>query len=239
MKETSTLKRFISSLPLMTIMVICIAIINLGVYYSFFNFNIFEYIELDELIPVLLKDILVLIAFLPLFSVLLYRFSPVYIRRQITANNRFSMCSFALALITLLSFAVSAWIDYHKDKITWTGFLVLCILPLTAVLLRYLPQWLYGLFSKSRVALHLMLYCQIAVVLAGVSTFDGLRNHLIVEDARHRENVTLTLNDNSQIRCDTNHYYIGKTKAGVFYFNPKKNTVEIYPASTIKLITVQ
>jgi len=234
--RTNSLKKTISLFPLISVIIIGIAIINLGVYYAFFDFNIFEYVELDELIPLVLKDILIFVSFIPMFIVLLNRFSPIHIRRQINEKGRFSMRSFSLSFAMLVSLCVSTWIDYYRHKITLTGFLVISILLLTALLLRYLPQWLYKSYQKSREPLRLMLYTQLSIVVVGISIFDGLRNHLIVEDQRVRQNVTVILTDNQKIYSDKDHYYIGKTKAGIFFFNSNKHVVEIYPMATIKFI---
>ncbi|CAN5400171.1 hypothetical protein BH09BAC6_BH09BAC6_10860 [soil metagenome] len=205
------------------------------VYYGFFYFNVFDYIELSEIATHIIQyEIIIIFPFS--VGILLFRyfyFERVRMKR-LDENQRIPKGLIILAVISYMGLFTGFFIT---DIISLPLFLVFSLALLFAVT----ANWF--IFSKLNFTFDKLfgrginIFNRMFLLVLSVNIILGLSFSLVKVDSvkfKHLSKGTYIVREKDTIKSTSVYYYIGKTNKFVFFYDAKEKVVDAYPESTIK-----
>lgn len=257
MEQKDFISRFTSFLPIVTLMALMYGVIKQFIYYYYFNLDIFPYLEISELLPQTIFDLLLSIAYFGItlsFITTTWRsfrgldvLSSIFLsakeiedailldNTKKSAIHLFNTDVKILIVITLVSFGISCFELY---LIVQTNPLDTNFMPLKTTFYLFLSLSIttgffifLTLIKKVKDEMvHLVASMMVFLILSGV--LEGHLKYKRVCDLHVHDGYSITIND-VPITSNREFYYIGKTKSTVFFYNTKNNLVTSYPTSSI------
>jgi len=216
-------------LPLLSIVILLSSILKNYIYFSNFNININEYIDLSEFPLLFINDVLFYLLFIISFLIYLpFIYLRTYFRNKFGSKyfnfnhtNKFIKISVpSIIILTIITCFGNSPLDIKLAQI-------MVYLPLVlAFLLLYLDKDLE--FSKK--------YCLIvSIILMFVfSIFNAFSDIYKVENTKVKQKVTFNV-DNKNIKTDKlKNIYLGKSRNFLFIYNKQTKETEVYKFEDIE-----
>jgi hypothetical protein len=230
-----TTTKFIAGL---TIVGFAYGIIYSVVYYGFFSFNVFEYIDLNEIITHAIKNCIFL--FFPYiigWSIgvsrkINYERPAVPVkRRSFLRRNIFLFINISL----FIGIAISWYLQIFK-----TPMALFLVLSFFSSWLPKIAKFLNAKFSekydiKIDIYAHTLLE-SIVVVIYGATMYGLLEANNVLNYNSTKNTYIIVKSDT--IKSNSNYYYIGKTNNYLFFYNSKKQSTDVYPEKDINKISL-
>jgi hypothetical protein len=213
------------------------------VYYSFFFFNVFDYIELAEIAIHVIKDG----AYLLFPYLLFYYIGFVYSSNKDTAKTtgipitikyykffRFLVWTIAIMLFGSLIYA------YIIDRIS-LPILLLNVMFFLYVYIVDIPKDLSKkILSKGGLQINGVEYffMQCVVIIIYLGTMHGLIMADSVKNLHSTSGTYIIVNNKDTIKSNKTYYYIGRTNNYVFFYNAKNRFVDIFPEKDINKVSL-
>ncbi|TSD67429.1 hypothetical protein FFF34_008570 [Inquilinus sp. KBS0705] len=239
-----------SLIPLLTIILLIFGATKQFSYYTYFNLNIFSYLELTELLPQTLFSFfqllfywLVSILITAFFNQIFYAETVKYpiilpperperigeLKAQISKVFwKIIIVVLALTLLTMGSYYYSD-ILYKISKplgfINKAYFHILVIVLITIVSM-------ISLYQLNLRVKFFMVSIPISLALITSGFFEGNFEYNQVHSLHTHSNYYIKIGSNI-IKSSNSYYYIGKTRSSVFYYNEKTDLVTVYPSNLI------
>lgn len=229
---------------LITSLTLCsfvLGITNLTVYYYFFSFNIFDYIELSEIAIHVIKDgIMILLPILILVISAIFFNGKTVIPSNVRGNKTPKRIIRYLIIIGILILAIFITYEYITSKISLPFFLYFIFSFFTPYI------WEFPFKIRRKLELNfgikintfaLILLFAIVLCLTG-----GIFNSLIRVDfvkEKHGYTGTYILVGRDTIMSTKNYYYVGRTNNYVFFYNEKTKATDVYPEKDVDKISIR
>jgi hypothetical protein len=248
-------------LPLLGVLSLIFGIIKLLVYYSFFNFNVFEFIELDEIVTHIIKDAVVI-----LVPILLYTFIYImYVPKLEPAVNlktikapRMSRAdklnlAFAILLVAAILFLLIGL--FSNDRISlatllmYLGGFVYLLLMISVYKFYERFNRLFNVKTDKTIITYSSVILFTLFCASSLFSVNLVKNHAgsviseVFSGSKDIKDQTLLNNyiilnaeagKKDTVKSTTNYYYIGKTNKFVFFYSPLNNNVDVYAEKDIK-----
>jgi len=245
------LGKIVSYFPFFAVIALGYGIINQYVYYYFFNINILEYTELNELLLDTLNHLIVIIIpFIVLFSIALYiiiksvdreyeklsvedkakRIGESSIKKKPSKTYWVLGSMSVMFIICLFSLYIIDKRFSLLDNSYNISIMLSCLL--FTLCTDYFPELYKRIFGrKIETSLYLILLS--CLLLVGISITKGLYN--ASETKKNINNKIYVINDKDTIKSSKHYYFIGKTKGYFFFYNDTANTTDAYGIKDIKI----
>lgn len=240
------IKQLTSALPLITFIVLMLGIVKQFTYYYFFNFNVFPFTEIIELLPQTIFDLIFF--FLYLLLAILFELPIVRLLNR-TNNSAKKMEPDKTSKSWLKISPENLWLIFCFVVIYSQIYMligknsVILVLPWLEPILNFsiffstllfintIIQTIYTYFDLE-FDRRLPFIVAISVLMPLNGLFNGYANYKRVVSFHTHTGYSITV-DKKQIVSNKQVYYIGKTKSDVFFFDEKTKLVTVYPTSSI------
>ena len=233
-------------------LVILIGSFKVYVYYSLFDIDVFQYIELTELFTLTYKDLVLFILMTAFLNLIIFIIQP---------KNEIEYISDSINNTLDESNIIKRLIVYGRDAGNYIIFLIVMVLYLPVFIFysdrpfeEYIKHFLIGtsiyltiffVFEIRRKYYIIykeypkIIYTKIALVIMIISISSILGSYSefqSVKFSKKNYGTQVMLFDNI-IVSDSNYYYIGKSKNYIFFHNDCDSTNQIFPMSEVKMIS--
>ena len=239
------LEQLIKYIPLGTIALTLISGIKLAIYYGQFNIQIFDFVELNEIITLFFDDIIyyltissmVLVIYLILSTFTNFRISSKpnkdnfdYESKGDNTLNKYMNFTGIMAIVILIVLSTLVYLSTYSLylKITLIEFNIFSFLTLGLVVAAH-KGWIKGIKSAF-------------ILYFGIITIGLLASEAFLESEEIKSNNT---NQSFNIRTPEKVYnndkfsYIGKTNNYFFLYDKTKHTSLILPISKLELFNLK
>lgn len=265
--DKEAIKYITSMLPLLTLIVLIFGIAKQFVYFYYFNFNVFPFLEISELLPQTTFDFITSFFYVA-FTIFITGYFNVYLRKD---RNEIKNIEIVDEDIEKLPKAERVKeLDKKLHKLRRTIYLILFIVLLGVydsinyilnnnvkqnflgeVQIRYHNFAIYYGFAftiifivdkcnryfKLDKTILNSLILPVFLTLMLNGFLNGYFNYNYVYKFHTHTNYSITINS-KKIISNNEYYMIGKSKSSVFFFDTKSNLVTVYPVSNISEMTI-
>ena len=194
------------------------------IYYSFFNINISEYIDFDEILTSFLDDLFLFIFIIFTTSIIfIYLVSKApksknVIAKKITEGKRGLIIDIILIIFFIVTYILvkSIFLIYF------------CIFISINIIDDILTRKYLNLHIRFTI-IAFMFYISILILYSAIEYI------FVFKTNQNKYTITYKIND--ECISDSTNIYVGKTKKYIFFVNYNKNIVEIIPNSNVLKIS--
>ncbi len=238
MKEEFDFKKLIELLPLIPAWALIYSSINEYVYYISFGLNIFKYIDIGELLIISIPSFALTVLSILILSYIsnlipLDDDKITYDDVKTKKDLKTSKIIFTVSIVAQIIIFIADYFIRFNDFFNLLKIVVYCF---TIVAFFWNMNFLYAYIKKGKqkkffIAIGLQIYASILIsMFLGSLKYDYLKlNHI----------GSSIIFNNTTIKSSEHYYYIGHTKAYMFFQNDSLNTVDVYPASLISRMTLK
>ncbi|WP_299291025.1 hypothetical protein [uncultured Mucilaginibacter sp.] len=218
-----------------------LGITNLTVYYYFFSFNVFDYIELSEIAIRVIKDgIMILLPIVVLVISTLFFNGKTIISSPARSNRNVNKLVRYLIITGFLLLASFIFYEYITSKISLPFFLYFIFSFFTTYV------WELPFVIKKKLEFNfgikinmfsLILLSAVILCLTG-----GILNSLIKVDSvkdKHAYTGTYILIGKDTIISTKRYYYFGRTNNYIFFYNEITKATDVYPGKDINKVSIK
>lgn len=244
--KTETLAQLVTSITFLSFI---FGVTNLTVHYFYFSFNVFEYIELSEIITHSIRDAVYIFTLLLLIVYSAF-FYTVYFSSQkklwlsnfiskISNSNKFKAISRYSEFFIVILLIIWCTLEYFFKSFSMynsigTGVIVslllMTMLMRSSVFLK--SSYNYEISKKITV----LGFASIFTIMGSwISSVYNLQQTLL---ERNQGGSYIIINRDT-IKSNMNHYYIGRTKGYVFFYNNNTKTTDVYPDKDISKLQIR
>lgn len=250
--DNDVISKITSFLPLLTVMVLIFGVINLIIYYGFFGVNILSYLEISEILPLILKDFLFTIAGLVIGTFAGY-LSPD--KKQIEQRNNsiakakettgslkrlyYYAKAYPIIFVFIIGLFINA-ITYFFIKHNKESLISLSILQCVFIAAFIIPELIEVKLYRNRsiqinqTVKNLIL---VLIVLVGWGIYKGVEKYFAVK-YRHKFTGTTIIINGVKIISNDKYYFIGRTKSTIFFYNSVNNYTDIMPTTNLTKVSI-
>ena len=248
LSEKDFTTKIIAWLPLTSLLILTYGTVKILIYYSLFNVNIFDYIEISEILPLILKDFIYAFLGISIGLLLGYLNPNPFAQKQKNKNLTISETkksffiriwyyfkSMPILFFFLLSFLSLIFIFLIVKKIDFVVFWNAVFVSIMPIIIYIVPlEIFYRLRNNRQVVLKMesVYFTYAFILLLSFSIHQAVTNYLLVRYRHTTLNSYITFNSNNII-SNLDYYYIGRTKSSIFFYNQKIQKVDIYSSSNI------
>ncbi len=217
-----------------------LGIINLTVYYYFFHFNVFSYIELSEIAIQVIKDgILILLPIIILLISIIFKGKTINASTSNAIKQKNYNVIRYLIILGIILIGIFIFYEYFINKIS-LPFLLYFIFSFFAPYIWDLPFKIKRhLEQNSGIKINAFSFVLLSAVILCIT--GGVFNALIKVDSvkyKHINSGTYILMGKDTIKSNDNYYYFGRTKNYVFFYNEKTQYTDIYQEKDINKLSI-
>ena len=236
----ASLRRFIETLPLITLAVVILGYYNIHSLYGRFHINIYHYLDTSEIIlsfASLAYDLTIL-----LVTVIVYLFfssfraePDVEITDKILAERKLRRKLAPFLMAITLGMGTYGIVDDASPLIfidgTTIAFMSIVLIPIFILDGAYLYE--HPILSDIRI--YILIPTAFVLFIFYIHVLNGAY-HKVLSSGRGKYFVQLTLKDNSQITTNYSFVFVGETRNYFFFYNIKSYTSIIIPTTEVKEI---
>ena len=248
--EDDSTSKLIALIPLITLIVISSGVFNLFIYYRQFGINILAFLDIAELLPLSLSDIIdILFGFciLLVITIITQRVKNktfaanenILLQEKLSVNknpvfykNRILVvfCAFVMMVDVILTFSYSASL---RTTMNWSLELAVYIysIYLSLILLQWIKKAIVTVSGKFE---FLFMFSLILVMNSG---YAGYKKFINVKYGHAYKGTYIVFNSN-KITSNASCYYIGKTKFNILFYNEISKSVDLYPVSSVTKLSL-
>jgi len=244
-------KKFLSSIPHMTLVVIILGLIKQIIYYNNFNFSIISYIGISELGLLVSNDLLVIVPSLLIMGLIYTDTKPkeeIKIADGIKHTPEISSEKPKKKIL-------HQKINFTENWIIVIVFVVMLVFMVAAIAQNHYYDSLY-LYAEAGFFFFLLLLIlfkqqlqqyiktsqvvtmAIVVALTCINFILRISKELEIVEKGKYTGTTIITNDSTYISSDSS-YYIGKVEKFVFIYNKKDSSTFVVPIESIKKMRVK
>lgn len=239
MEKEPEIKKLTGYISLIYVWALLYACIGLFTYYAKFSVNIFQYLDLTELIHISLSKFAITTGLMLILLFLSIVFDKNKFSKQDSLdagpNDNFKV--FAYPLYTFIIIAlISGYINYlipnnlAIEQISHYSFLLSCFFLPIYLSLYYIYTWKNKKEVLTVLLILLVPYsCMISAFLARYES----------ENIKQYALINTVYIGNKQINSINNYYYIGHTRNYVFYYNDILKVTDIFPSTMVSKMTLK
>lgn len=212
-------------------------------YYAFFFFNVFDYMELNEIAIHAIRDGMIIL--LPYF--LFYYIGFIHSKSsnsiannetndRVRTTSKFFLYFLRIGLAVLYAFYIY---EYVRGKTTLPMLLFFIFSSFYAYIIeipvlirnKLLPSLGYKINAVENLFLITIVLTMYGSITLGLTRADSVK-------FSHSTTGTYILMNKDTIKSDSKYYYIGRTNKYVFFFNEKLHFVDVYPEKDINKLSL-
>lgn len=237
MLAKSELLKLYNFFPLVSLWALIYACVGLYFYYVNFNINIFQYLDLNEIVQITLARFIIIIVFFGLYifieTILSFEKKENFLDAGPKKNFKLFLYPFYVAIILyLVLFLLDKYLELNNFFSTIRTFSLSFIVFILPVILSLL--YIYSSEDKKQVAtVVFMLTFYYSIIIS------GLLGHYSYEKLiSDPVGSSIIFNDNL-IESSSDYFYIGHTKNYVFFYNDSLKSVDIYSSPSVSRMTLK
>lgn len=238
-------------IPFLTIITFVCSSLDLIIYYSYFNINIFKYLELNEIFTQVLNDLLLnvfiflIMAIIPQVVIRKFKVIENHISRTAEHINYHNVVTIFLLILIILEIEFMIEKDLYNLFFSLGIFIPIFFLYILLLEFRANKKFLMPVSKTSMLAIVFSVYIITQSVVFSFFHLLNVRLHHIYSntDIEIESKKTSTINGNivieSKIVKSTNSYYfIGQTNNNIFFYNEANNTTDCYFTKDVTKVTL-
>lgn len=235
--------RVIKYLPILSVYIIILGLINVYSYYSNFQIEIYQYISITEIGIILTKELFFLCLFSCIVIVLIigYKDYANRIGKQSIRQKRhliflFRVLKRAFFLVFISTFLILLLINLElflvvdKDLIMFYTSFFLLVMTIPIFIFRF--KFLIKTFGIEKTVVFLFVLTTISLMLTSASYSSYRTRH-----GKYYGTIVMT-SDSTYISTDSS-FYIGKTQSYIFIHNAKDTSTISIPADRVIYLKIK
>ena len=228
-------------IPFISVVTVGYGVVYIFTFYSMFNLNIFQFLEVNEILLQSLKDLVLIV--IPAIVILFY--GSIYVK-QATGNttdrrSKVIKISRIISIIGGVLSSIQPITELIRGILILENVLYIVIINIgySLVFLTFKTALKENLTKTERLIKKNFLQILLIGGLCFLALLLGITKAATLKTGFLNEGIAITLNNNKIITSTHQCYYIGRTKSFTFFYNDSSKFVDVYDAKDIKAIKIK
>jgi hypothetical protein len=234
-------------LPYIGTLIVVLGASKIVIFYMLFHFNISYYLDITEIISLILGNLVFIIGYSSVLAVLIYlaykaveRLSSIRTRYYFEIKRFIPKrkTSYLIAAIVYILFLIECTMWYVYNFNIYVCILTLIVYSIFAIIICELICDFYLKVNRKKIRILYKYYFLIVCMAIFEIIFSSARSYRLIKYEKGYSGTVIKLVDKTIVSNDK-VYFIGKTKNYVFINNEIDSTITVIPMSEIKELKIK